>query len=75
VAGTLSTVPPVEGLSAFQAMDAILLAGLRLGEAIPTKGPLGLVVETRPAAGTQVRPGTRVKVWVGVSKERLKYEH
>jgi hypothetical protein len=51
-----------------------MLAGLRMGEAIPTRGPLGLVVRTRPAVGMMVRPGTRVNVWVGVSKERLEYE-
>lgn len=73
--GTLYAVPSVEGLSAFQASAAILVAGLQMSEAIPIRGPLGVVVASRPAAGKMVRPGTRVTVWVGVSKERLRQEH
>jgi hypothetical protein len=73
-AGNLYTVPKVEGLSASQAMVALMSAGLRMGAAIPTKGALGLVVGTRPAAGMLVRPGTRVTVLVGVSEKRLKHE-
>jgi beta-lactam-binding protein with PASTA domain len=40
-------------------------AGYKIGNLIPAPGAQGIAVRTEPAAGTALRPGETVNVYVG----------
>lgn len=64
-------VPVVHGSTASQARDALADAGLMLADVEPTAGVPGVVVDSRPAAGELVAPGSEITLVVGVEPVRL----
>jgi eukaryotic-like serine/threonine-protein kinase len=58
-------VPDTEGMALEDAKHALINAGYTLGNITPTtEGADGKVVRTEPFAGTQLRPGTPVNIYV-----------
>ena len=64
-------VPVVQGSTASQARDALAEVGLTLADVEPAAGVPGIVVDSRPASGESVAPGSEVTLIVGVESARL----
>ena len=65
------TVPDLRGLSAAEARDRLMDAGLVLDRIVPAAGTPGIVVGSQPSPGEAVTPGTPVRFYVGVEPDRL----
>ena len=65
------TVPDVRGLSAAEARDRLMDAGLILDRIVPVAATPGIVVGSEPIPGEAVTPGTPVRLHVGVEPDRL----
>jgi capsular polysaccharide biosynthesis protein len=68
---TEEIVPNVTGLPAAEARERLMDANLVLQTTVPAVGKAGAVVATQPTLGHAVSPGTPVKLFVGVSRDRL----
>jgi serine/threonine-protein kinase len=58
-------VPDVSGKGVDDARAILQTAGYKIGNLIPAPGAQGIAVRTEPAAGTALRPGETVNVYVG----------
>jgi PASTA domain len=71
-------VPNVTGLAAAEARERLIDANLVLERIVPAVGKAGTVVATEPTLGHAVSPGTPVKLFVGLNRDRLleeAYDH
>jgi PASTA domain len=68
------TVPPVSGLTAAQARQVLVRAGLVLDDLVAARAEPGRVVSSVPAQGHPVAPGTAVTLLVGVEQQRFRLE-
>jgi serine/threonine protein kinase len=59
------TVPSLVGLKEADAKKALETAGLKVGDTRQVDGPDGIIVDSSPAAGDLVAPGTPVTLFVG----------
>jgi hypothetical protein len=64
-------VPELSGLTALEARERLLAAGLRLASVEPVIGPPGEVVRFDPLPGVAVDPGSPVTIYVGVTPQRF----
>jgi len=58
-------VPDVSGKGVDDARAILQTAGYKVGNVIPAQGPAGTAVRTEPVAGTALRPGETVNLYVG----------
>jgi hypothetical protein len=70
-AGTLQHMPDVLGMTVAEARVVLLGTGLRVKTVVPVQGVPSEIVRTDPASGTDVPPGTKVTLFVGVLPDRL----
>jgi serine/threonine protein kinase len=64
-------IPPLVGMTAFDAHERLAEAGLMVASAQPVKGTPGIVIRTYPGPGVHVAPGTAVTLFVGAPPGRL----
>ncbi|UCD00086.1 MAG: PASTA domain-containing protein [Phycisphaerales bacterium] len=71
MAGTITTVPDLQGCSREQAQKILTAARLRLAEVLTRRSALkqGTIVAQSPAAGATVPIGTPVVLWAAASRE------
>jgi hypothetical protein len=67
---TTVAVPQLAGLTVAAARIELVQAGLEPGTVLPADGPPGRVVNSLPAANTQVQPHSSITLYVGVSPDR-----
>jgi PASTA domain len=67
-------VPELHGLATTEARSVLEAKGLVLANVMPALGQPGIIIRTRPAAGTPVPPDASVTVYVGVEPGRLQLE-
>jgi PASTA domain len=68
------SVPPVAGMTAAQARQVLVRAGLVLDDLVAARAEPGRVVGSIPAQGHPVAPGTAVTLLVGVEQQRFRLE-
>jgi hypothetical protein len=68
------TVPSLSGLTAAEARQELVRAGLVLDDLVAARAEPGRVVGSVPAQGHAVSPGTAVTLLVGVDQQRFRLE-